>query len=312
MEKRHWTYLLLAGLVSMLVFCGGVVAVVSATSSGSGETQGKGQNKVGVIEISGVITKADEPLKQLKKFRDNDAIKAILIRVDSPGGAVAPSQELHDAIEHATAQKPVVVSMANVAASGGFYLAVAATKIYAEPGTLTGSIGVIAEMPQVDALLEAAKVKMNVYRSGKFKDLGSPFRAPTDDDRKLFQGVIDDTYDQFLHAVAEGRHLKVEEVRPLADGRVLTGRQARDHKLIDELGGLEEAARGAVALAKLTGEPTLVYPVADLHFGLRDLMKDESRAVGEGLLAAARGGLSGSLGGAGAGLFYLLPSGLGQ
>ncbi len=293
MERRHWTYVILAGMVSMFVFCSGVAAIVSATTGG--EVEGKGQNKIGVLEVKGLIDKADGFLKDLKRFRNDDDIKAVLVRVDSPGGAVAPSQEMHDAIIRAAQQKPVVISMSNVAASGGFYLAVGATRIFAEPGTLTGSIGVIAEMPQIDALMEAAKIKMNVYRSGKLKDLGSPFRPPTEDDRKLFQGVIDDTYDQFLTAVAEGRHLKIEEVRPYADGRVLTGRQAKAAKLIDELGGFEDAAKSAVELAKLTGEPTLIYPAQDVKFGLRELLRDDARAFFEGLAAAATGGARGGL-----------------
>src|SRR5581483_5777737 len=262
MERRHWTFLILAGLVSMLVFCSGVAAVVNA-ASGEDVSRSGGRNRIGVVEVEGVIRDADDQLKQIRRFRDNPTIKAILIRVNSPGGAVAPSQELHDAVAQATEQKPVVVSMGNLAASGGFYLSVGASKIFAEPGTLTASIGVIAQLPEVDALMEAAKLKMNTYRSGKFKDLGSPFRPPTDEDRKLFQAVIDDTYDQFLHAVAEGRHLKVEDVRPIADGRVMTGRQAKEAKLIDELGGMDAAAKAAVELAKLTGEPTLVYPPPD-------------------------------------------------
>jgi protease-4 len=300
MERRHWTYVILAGMVSMFVFCSGVAAIVSATSGG--EVEGKGQNKVGVLEVKGAIEKSDGFLKDLKHFRDNDDIKAVVVRVDSPGGAVAPSQEMHDAIAKTVKVKPVVIAMGNLAASGGYYLSVSATKIYADPGTLTGSIGVIAEMPEVDALMDKINVKMNVYRSGKLKDMGSPFRPPTDDDRKLFQSVIDDTYDQFLTAVAEGRHLKVEEVRPLADGRVFTGRQAKAKNLVDELGGFDEATHAAVELAKLTGEPTLVYPAADVKFDLREMLKDDSRAVGEGLSAAVTARAT-------QGLFYLWPAG---
>jgi len=287
----------------MLVFCSGVAAVVNA-ASGDDVGRSGGKNRIGVVEITGIITNADEPLKNLKKFRDNATIKAVVVRVDSPGGAVAPSQELHDAIAKTTETKPVVVSMGNLAASGGFYLSVGASKIFAEPGTLTGSIGVIAEMPEVDALMDAAKLKMNVYRSGKFKDLGSPFRPPTDEDRKLFQAVIDDTYDQFLHAVADGRHLRVEEVRPIADGRVLTGRQAKELKLIDEFGGLEAAAQEAVTLAKLSGEPTLVYPSPEFKLGLRELMKDETRAAIRGVAEGASAALGS---GGGEGLLYLWP-----
>jgi protease IV len=301
MERRHWTYVILAGMVSMFVFCSGVAAIVTATSSG--EVEGKGQNKIGILEVNGPIEKDEPFLKDLKKFRENDDIKAIVVRVDSPGGAVAPSQEMHDAIVKATQAKPVVISMGNLAASGGFYLSVGASKILAEPGTLTGSIGVISEMPEVDAVMKRWDIQMNVYRSGKLKDMGSPFRPPTDDDRKLFQSVIDDTYDQFLNAVAEGRHLKVEEVRPIADGRVLTGRQAKAKALVDELGGFEDATLAALELAKLKGEPTLVYPPPDVKFGLKELLKDESRAIGEGLTASVGGAAS-------QGLYYLWPSGL--
>ena len=306
MERRHWTFLILAGLVTMFVFCSGVAAVVTAASGQDFSSRNGGKNRVGVVEITGIIQDADAPLKQLRRFRDNPTIKAIVVRVNSPGGAVGPSQELHDAIAKATEKKPVVVSMGNLAASGGFYLSVGASKIFAEPGTLTGSIGVIAELPEVDALMDWAKLKMNVYRSGKLKDTGSPFRPPTDDDRKLLQGVIDDTYDQFLHAVADGRKLKVEDVRPIADGRVLTGRQAKDLKLIDELGGLDAAAQAAVDRAKLTGEPTLVYPSPEFKLGLRELFRDESRAAVRGVMD----GLGSAAGAeAGTGLLFLWPAG---
>jgi protease-4 len=174
-----------------------------------------------------------------------------------------------------------------VAASGGFYLAVGASQIYAEPGTLTGSIGVIAEMPEVDQLLDWAHVKMTVVKSGKLKDIGSPFRPMTDDDRKFFQSLIDDVYGQFLKAVVDGRKLPVEKVRPIADGRVISGSQAKELGLIDKLGGFEDATEGAVALAHETGKPRLVYPPKDTEFKLQDLVKESSSSAIAGLREAA-------------------------
>ncbi len=303
MDRRTLTILLIAGFAFTLVFCGSVVAVMAvASGSGSGfrEPSERGRKRIGVVEIKGVITSSDSTVKDIKRFRDADDIHAILVRVSSPGGAVAPSQEIHDAIVRAKKTKPVVVSMGDVAASGGYYLAVGASKIYAEPGTLTGSIGVIAELPEVDQLLDLTRIQMHIYRSGKLKDLGSPFRPPTEEDRKVLQSVIDDTYDQFLHAVADGRQLKVEEVRPYADGRVLTGQQAKAVKLIDELGGMEDAAEAAVALAHLTGKPSLVYPPEDLHFRLSEFLRDSSQAVAQGFQRALMAGHSG--------VYFLAPS----
>jgi protease IV len=296
MDRRTLTLLLLVGVAFSFLFCGGLVAVMvaaSGSSSGFAEAGERGRPRIGVIEVKGVITSSDEILKDLKRFREEKDIRAILVRVSSPGGAVAPSQEIHDAIVRANKLKPVVVSMGDVAASGGYYLAVGAGKIYAEPGTLTGSIGVIAEMPEVDQLLELSRVQMHTYRSGKFKDLGSPFRPPTEEDRKLLQSVIDDTYDQFLKAVAEGRKLKVEEVRPYADGRVMTGQQAKAAKLIDELGGMEDAAEAALALAHVEGKPALVYPPEDFRFRLKDFLREGSQALAEGVQRALVQGHSG-------------------
>jgi protease-4 len=287
MDRRTLIVLLLVGFAFSFLFCGGLIAAMAvgagSTSSRFTEPGERGRPRVGVIEVKGVITNSDDILKDLKRFREEKDIRAILVRVSSPGGAVAPSQEIHDAIVRANKKKPVVVSMGDVAASGGYYLAVGAGKIFAEPGTLTGSIGVIAELPEFDQLLDLTRVQMHTYRSGKFKDLGSPFRPPTEDDRKILQSVIDDTYDQFLKAVAEGRQLKVEEVRPYADGRVLTGQQAKAAKLIDELGGMEEAAEAALELAHVTGKPALVYPPEDFHFRLKDLLREGSQAAAEGV-----------------------------
>ncbi|MHB1844522.1 MAG: signal peptide peptidase SppA [Deltaproteobacteria bacterium] len=290
MDRRTLLIVLGAVAVAIAVFIAAAVFAVVAATGASGDDYGGAKTaKVGVVEIRGVIGSPDQILKDLRHFRDRDDIKAIVLRVDSPGGAVAPSQEIHDAIVAIVKKKPLVASMGNLAASGGFYVSVAAQKIYAEPGTLTGSIGVIADLPELDGLLDLAKVHVNVVKSGKFKDIGSPFRAMSDDDKRLFQALIDDVYGQFLTAVAEGRKLPVEKVRPIADGRVLTGAQAKALGLIDAFGGLEDAALAALALAKVEAKPKLVYPPEELELKLSDFLKQGSSAAAEGAAAGLRG-----------------------
>ncbi|MHB8417884.1 MAG: signal peptide peptidase SppA [Myxococcales bacterium] len=290
-----------AALTLFVVAAFTVMAAAVSSSSGRFD-MGTGKVKVGVVEVKGMIGSPDAALKDLRRFEDREDVKAIVVRVDSPGGAVAPSQEIHDAIARIAKQKPVVVSMGNVAASGGYYLSVAATKIFAEPGTLTGSIGVIAELPEVDRLLDWAHLGMNVVKSGKLKDLGSPFRPMTDDDRKYFQGLIDDVYGQFLDAVVKGRKLPADKVKPIADGRVLSGAQAKALGLVDELGGFEDAAQAAVSLAHETGKPRLVYPPEEMEFRLSDFVKQASGSAVAGLRDAAEPPL---------GLLFLAPSAAG-
>jgi protease-4 len=309
MEKRSIIIIVAVASAAFMLFVIAALtvmfSVIDSASVGDYGGSSSGKVKVGVVEVKGMISSPDETLKDLRRFEDREDIKAIVVRVDSPGGAVAPSQEIHDAIVRVTKTKPVVISMGNVAASGGFYLSVGASRIYAEPGTLTGSIGVIAEMPEVDQLMDWAHVKMTVIKSGKLKDLGSPFRAMTDDDRKFFQSLIDDVYGQFLKAVVDGRKLPIEKVRPIADGRVISGNQAKELGLIDKLGGFEDAADGAVELAHETGKPRLVYPPKDTDFKLQDLVKESSSSAVAGLREAALPPM---------GLLFLAPSaeGLGR
>jgi protease-4 len=215
--------------------------------------------KVGVIEMTGVITSATDILEDLRDFREDSAIKAIVLRIDSPGGSVAPSQEIHDAVKRTAELKPVVVSMGSVAASGGYYIAVASQQIVANPGTLTGSIGVIMEFANYEELLKKIGWQHIVVKSGRFKDIGSPNRPMSDADRQLLQTMIDDVQSQFVSAVAQGRHLSLEKVREVADGRIMTGRQALDAGLVDKLGGLETAIDLAAELAGIE-DPKVVYP----------------------------------------------------
>lgn len=223
---------------------------------------GRGGVSIGVVKIKGVIMDSQKTLKELKEFEEDSSVKAILLRIDSPGGAVGPSQEIHDAVLRVIKTKPVVASFESVAASGGFYVAVAAQKIVSNAGTLTGSIGVIMDFANLGELYKWAKVDRFVVKSGKFKDVGSDSRPMTTEERALLQDLIMNVYDQFLKAVANGRKLPVDSVRPYADGRVLTGEQAFNAKLVDRLGGIDVALEEIRTLAKLDAKAklNLIYP----------------------------------------------------
>jgi protease IV len=223
--------------------------------------------RIGVVEVKGEIggggrgnVDAEDALKVIKRFMDDGEMKAVVVRIDSPGGAVSPSQEIYDELRKLADKKIVVCSMGNLAASGGFYIAMACPHIIAEPGTLTGSIGVISMFPNLKGLADRFNVKMETIKSGKLKDSGSPFRDMTPEDRAYWQSLIDQVYGQFVSAVVEGRDLPEDQVRKIADGRVLTGQQAQELGLIDELGNFNDAVDVAKEKAGLTGEPRLVYP----------------------------------------------------
>ena len=236
------------------------------------------EDRIALIRVEGVILDAQPTVSELKKFGDSPSVKAIVLRIDSPGGGVVPSQEIYDAVKRVRnkSNKAVVASMGTVAASGGYYIASATDRIMANPGTLTGSIGVIMEMANLEGLLKKIGVEGVVIKSGRFKDIGSPLRKMSDEDRQLLQAVMDDVHQQFIQAVAEGRSLDIAEVQPLADGRIFTGRQAKEVKLVDELGDLDDAIRLAADLAGIEGEPRVVEPRR--RFSIRELL--ESRLFG--------------------------------
>jgi protease-4 len=299
MDKRgSWVLVLIFGglFVAVFGFLGLAILAVKGGNHDGDEAGGfGGKPGIGVLEVKGQIGSLDRQVKQLRKFEKDDHVKVIIMRVDSPGGAVAPSQELHDEVARAIKKgKPVIVSMGNLAASGGYYISCGASKIFAEPGTLTASIGVITQLPNLTGLADWAHFKMTTYKSGKLKDSGNPFRDPNDDDAKYFGEVIANIYDQFLGAVADGRHLTKDQVRPYADGRVLTGLQAKDAKLVDELGGFSDAIDAAQALAKLEGEPHLIYPAKEEGGIFRELMKDGSEESGRSFADGIKGSLLGS------------------
>jgi protease-4 len=237
------------------------------------------EDRIALIRVEGVILDAQTTVGDLKRFGDNPSIKAIVLRIDSPGGGVVPSQEIHDAVQRVRTKsnKAVIASMGSVAASGGYYIAAATDRIVANPGTLTGSIGVIMETANVEGLLQKIGVEGVVIKSGKYKDVGSPLRKMTDEERGLMQKVMDDVHKQFIEAVASGRSLELTDVQALADGRIFTGRQAKDARLVDELGDLEDAIQLAADVAGIEGEPKVIEPKR--RFSLRELFESQFSGV---------------------------------
>jgi protease-4 len=214
--------------------------------------------RIALVRVEGPILDSKDIIDELKGHVKDPSIKAIVLRIDSPGGAVAPSQEIYEEIRKAVTKKKIVVSMGSVAASGGYYIAAPATRIVANPGTLTGSIGVIMEIPNVEGLMNKIGVKTEVIKSGRHKDIASVFRGIKKEEREILQGVLDNVHEQFIKAVAEGRKMLIEDVKRIADGRVFTGEQALKAGLVDEIGNLEDAVKAAARLTGIKGEPSVV------------------------------------------------------
>lgn len=235
-------------------------------------------DKVAVLPITGVIADSDATIDQLKKFAKDGSVKAIVLRINSPGGGVGPSQEIYEEVRKLKGKKPVVASMGAVAASGGYYIACGAQKIYANPGTITGSIGVIMQFVNVKDLIEKIGVKGFAVKSGELKDAGSPLRDMTPEERQYLQGVIDNVFGQFVNAVAEGRKLEVEAVRKIADGRIFSGEQAKALGLVDVLGNQEDAVAEAGRMAKIEGEPRVVLPPKK-KLSILDLLREEAKSI---------------------------------
>lgn len=214
--------------------------------------------KVAIVRIEGPIIDSKDTVDEIKAYVKDPSIKALILRVDSPGGAVAPSQEIYEEVKKAASKKKVIVSMGSVAASGGYYISAPANRIIANPGTLTGSIGVIMEIPNIEGLMNKIGVKTEVIKSGRHKDIASVFRKMGKEERLILQGVLDDVHEQFIKAVSEGRNMHFDDVKELADGRIFTGKQALAAGLVDELGNLEDAINVAAKLAGIKGEPEVV------------------------------------------------------
>ena len=236
-----------------------IVMIIGLRVSGFGSMLRTGGDQVGVIEITGVIRDARDVLDDLKRFRKDDAIKAIVIRIDSPGGGVGPSQEIYREIRKTLEKKTVVASMGSVAASGGYYIAAGASKIVANPGTITGSIGVIMGFANYQQLLEKIGLVPVVVKSGEYKDMGSPVRKMKSEERKIFEDLARKIHRQFIRDVVQGRKMDLERVEALADGRIFTGEESMAMGLVDRLGNLEDAIEWAGRLGGITGEVSAVY-----------------------------------------------------
>lgn len=271
--KRSWLWVVLG--LGAVFFCMFIFAIIALMSLLRGENELTLSPGIGLVEVKGLIIDPLETVKQLHDFGKDDKVKAVVVRIDSPGGVVGPSQEIWSALKRLKEKKPVVVSMGSVAASGGYYIAVPANLIYANPGTITGSIGVLMKFSNLEGLMEKVGMKAFTLKTGKFKDVGSPARTMSEAEKAMLQSVIESTHGQFVRAVAEGRKLPEAKVREIADGRIFSGEQALANKLIDRLGTLQDAVLEAGRLGGLSGEPEVIKPPKKKSYFL-DMLVEES------------------------------------
>ncbi len=226
----------------------------------------KSEHAVAVVELTGEIMTSEKFTSDLKKQIDDPKVKGIVVKIDSPGGAVGASEEIYRAIKEGTEKKPIVCAMGNLAASGGLMAAMGCQKIIANESTLTGSIGVIMMSPNLRSIMEKVGVEMTVVKSGKLKDAGSPFREMTPEDREFLQGLINKSFEQFVRMVAESRKLEISKVKEFADGRVILGSEAKILGLIDGIGGIKQAAKIALELINDNAEPEIIMPKKKSNF----------------------------------------------
>ena len=260
-----------------------VVTVLAVLVTVGGDDGGEFgfSNRIQVVDLQGEIIDSQDVIQQLKRYEDSNSVRAILLKIDSPGGGVAVSQELYAEVKRLREKKnkTIVAYMSSTGASGAYYVACGANKIVANPGTIVGSIGVIAEWINYGDLMQWAKLKETVLKTGEFKDTGSASRPLTDREKAYFQGLIDDMYVQFIEAVAGGRNMEIQEVRALADGRVFTGRDAKDKKLVDEIGNFQDAVDLTAKLAGISGKPRLIQVTRQKVTLLDVLTSDLSRIM---------------------------------
>jgi protease-4 len=245
----------LGGFLALFFVLAFAIAWMRAGSGGAGLLPGR--EIVAVVPLEGEIGRSDDFVETLQSIEESKRVGAVVVRINSPGGAVAPSQEMYDAVRRLAQVKPVVASLGAVAASGGYYVASAADVVVASPGTLTGSIGVIMQIANVRGLLDKVGIETTTVTAGKWKDMGSPFRTLTPEERSMLQAMADQVHTQFIDAVAAGRKLDPERAREIGNGRIYTGEEAKQVGLVDELGGLEEAVRIAGSRAGIVGKPVV-------------------------------------------------------
>jgi len=283
--NRKWLWILLGlgGFFFLFAF----VALIAIGSLFS-DKELSVANGVGLVEVKGLIIDPQETVKQLKDFAKDDKVKAVVLRIDSPGGVVGPSQEIWSAVKKLKEKKQVIVSMGSVAASGGYYIAAPANLIYANPGTITGSIGVLMKFSNLEGLMNKVGMKAFTLKTGKFKDVGSPSRSMSDEERAMLQSVIESTHSQFVRAVAEGRKLPEAQVRAIADGRIFSGEQAMANKLVDRLGTMQDAIDEAGRLGGLSGEPHVIKPPKKKPL-LLDMLVEESAGKFSSMMRKEKG-----------------------
>lgn len=282
MKPHSLLNVILMGLLAVF-FLVGVVVLISHLGK-EAPVSLVTQDKVGVVEIKGIISDSKEIIKQLDTFRDKANIKAIVLRINSPGGAVGPSQEILREVEKIRRKKKVVASLGTVAASGGYYIASGADLILANKGTATGSIGVIMQFTNVEGLTKKIGLDFLTLKSGRYKDVGSPFRPMTPEEKAYLQGLLDNIYQQFLSDVARNRKIPLEKVRTLAEGKIYTGEQAKQVGLVDGFGNLQDAINRAGRLAGIRGKVEAEYPPKEYSV-LRLLLGEDGEETLANLLA---------------------------
>ena len=266
--RRHpfLFFLIITVICSTIMFSGFVLLLSFGSkmvSSGFASNYASSNGNIGIVEINGIILSSKKIIQNIKTFRDDDSIKAIILRIDSPGGGIGPSQEIYREVMKTKRDKKIITSMGSVAASGGYYIASATNKIIANAGTLTGSIGVIMEYANIEEIAKKIGISPVVIKSGKFKDIGSPLRELNDAERKILQDLVNELHLQFVNDAAKARGIDVETMLTLADGRVYSGQKALDLNLIDRLGNLDDAVQWVGELAGIKEELKPVYPKED-------------------------------------------------
>ena len=284
--KNRWIWVAVCS--GGFFLCMGIFGLLAVSSIFSDRSELTVSSGVGLVAVKGLILDPLETVKQLHDFAKNDKVKAVVLRIDSPGGVVGPSQEIWSAVRKLREKKPVIVSMGSVAASGGYYIAAPATLIYANPGTITGSIGVLMKFSNLEGLMGKVGMKSFTLKTGKFKDVGSPARTMSAEERAMLQSVIESTHGQFIKAVAEGRRLPEEQVRAIADGRIFSGEQALQQKLVDRLGTLQDAVAEAGRAGGISGEPQVIKPPKKKPV-LLDMLVEESSGRFGSLLRKEKG-----------------------
>jgi protease-4 len=272
-------FFILTGI--FFLFLGGISLLISSIISNSSKTDiFTKKDGVGIIELKGLIVSSEQILKHLTEFRNNPNVKSIVLRIESPGGAVGAAQEIYQEVKRTNEVKPVVASMGSMGASGGYYAALGADNIIANPGTMTGSIGVIVKFPNLEGLFEKIGYKSEVIKSGPLKDVGASNRPLSEEERSLMQNLIDNVYNQFVRDIAEARSMPEETIFDLADGRIYTGEQALEAGLIDSLGNFIDAITLAADMGGLdTEDPQLIYPKVDRKFSILNLLTNAEQSL---------------------------------